>query len=170
MAPQPAFEFQWHSSLGIATGLFLSYGLFSLVVGGILIPFLAPRMQRRILLVGPQSDTILFGRTPAELLSASPEVGVVQHTLSMALAGVLMSFGILQLALTWYGLKNGEPWAFWALIIGDLSILPFWALYLWPFIQRGAPVFPRGLAAPPIFYFPVVIIPIAAVLWWLGLR
>lgn len=170
MAPQPAFEFQWHSSVGIATGLFLSYGVFSLVVSGILTPLLARRMQRRILLIGPRSDTILFGRTPAELLDACPEVGLVQHTLFMLPAGALMSFGILQLALTWYGLKNGEPWAFWALVIGDLSILPFLAFYLRPFLQRGAPVFPRGLAAPPIFYFPFVIIPIAAVLGWLGLR
>ena len=170
MVPQPAFEFQWHSSLGIATGLFLSYGLFSLVVSGILTPFLALRMQRRILLIGPQSDTILLGRTPAELLNACPEVGLVQHTLVMLMAGALMSFGILQLALTWYGLKNGEPWALWALVIGDLSIVPFLAVYLRPFIQRGAPVLPRGLAAPPIFYFPVVIIPIAAIFGWLGLR
>ncbi len=170
MALHSAFEFQWHSSLGIATGLFLSYGLFGLVVAAILTPFLARRMQRRILLIGPKSDTILFGRTPSELLNACPEVGLVQHTLVMLMAGALMSFSILQLALTWYGLKNGEAWAFWALVIGDLSILPFLAFYLRPFIQRGAPVLPRGLAAPPIFYFPVVIIPIAAVLGWLGLR
>ena len=170
MALQPAIEFQWHSSLGIATGCFLSYGLFSFVVSSILTPFLARRMQRRILLIGPKSDTILFGRTPAELLNACPEVGLVQHTLVMLAAGGLMSFAILQLALTWYSLRNGEPWAFWTLVIGDLSSLPFLAFYLRPFIQRGAPVFPRGLAAPPIFYFPFVIIPLAAVLGWLGLR
>jgi len=169
VALQSAFEFQWNSLLGIATGLFLFYGLFNVLLG-ILMPFVIHRAGRNILLVGPHSDTLLLGQTPAELLSASPALRAVRYALVMWLAGMGVSFGILQLALAWYGLRMGQPWAFWALVIGDLSILPFLALFLRPFIQRGAPVPPRGLAAPPIFYFPAVIIPIAAVLGWLGLR
>lgn len=170
MAPQPALQFHWWSALGVATGLFLSFGLFSLLVSGFLIPFVARRMERRILLIGPRSDTIFFGRTPAALLDACPDVAVVKHLLTLLSGAALMAFGVCQLALTWYGLKNGERWAFWALVIGDLSMVPFLAFYLRPFLQRGAPVFPFGIAAPPIFYFPFVIIPIAAVLGWLGLQ
>ena len=33
MALQSAFEFQWNSLLGIATGLFLFYGLFNVLLG-----------------------------------------------------------------------------------------------------------------------------------------
>jgi hypothetical protein len=76
-------------------------------------------------------------------------------------------FGIFQIVVAWVGLRHGQTWALWTLTATDLSILPYLWLFLAKYAGAGASL---GIGDMPPYFLVLVIIPIALVLGWFGLR
>ena len=127
----PAFDFRWLSPLGISVALFLGYGGLNVIVS-VVIPFLHRKLHN------PQ-----------------PAVYIVDLGCALWLA-----FGIFQLGVVWFGLRQGQTWAWWTVVAADLAQLIGWVLYAVQSGDRGAPLF---------LYALVFILP-ATVLGWLGLH
>ncbi len=168
MNAQSAIEFRWLSPLGVSVVLFLLFGLMNVVVG-ILAPFFVrpDRLTSSILFTATRPDTALFGATPEALIAQDRPLGMLRYLLLVWMGGLILGFGLLQLAIAWFGLRNGQTWALWSLTIADLSMVPFWWLILARYAQAGA--MPGIGDLPPIVTY-LLVIPIAALLGWIGLR
>lgn len=134
-----SFEFRWLSLLGIATILFLLFGLLNVLIG-VLTPFLI-RPDRlvtsNILFMSERTDTVLFGGSPSELVALNKPLGLLRQLLLFWLAGLFLGFGLVHLALTWFGLRQGQAWALWTLTVSDLAMLPYWFLILNTYARGG---------------------------------
>jgi hypothetical protein len=123
---QTSFNFQWFSPLGISVMLFLLYGGVYILIGG-LSPFvLNTAVDQEILVISGRTDTIVFGHTPAELRRDNPELVQLRTLLLTITGGLLLTTGCFHLALTWFGLRQGQLWALIALAIGGVTVLPYW--------------------------------------------
>ena len=132
MNPSSAFNFRWLSPLGMAVILFLGYGLLNTLVG-VVIPFLSRR-----------TGTAGFAPQP-----------------SLDLMTMLwLGFGLFQLGVVWFGLREGQAWALGIVVAADLAQLAGWSLYGVQTRDWGA----------PLFWYDVVLLVPAAVLGWIGLR
>ena len=161
-------EFRWVSPLGISVILFLLYGVMNVLIG-ILIPvFVRPdRLTSNDLLTSARTDTALFGTSPEVLIAQDRPLGMMRLLLTTWVAGLMLGFGVLQLVMAWVGLRAGQSWALWTLTAADLSMVPFWGLILSRYAQAGAMPGPGEL--PPMVTY-LVLIPIAALLGWIGLK
>lgn len=169
MNPQTNFDFQWLSALGVSVILFSLFGLLSLVVG-IVIPLLFRKINdlpAGILFFSQRTDTELFGRPTSDLIQADSPLAILRFLYTNWLAGLFLAFGIFQLALTWFGLRNAQVWALWTLTFADLALLPYYVRTIRMYTGRGIAL--RLSDLPPL-YSLLVLIPIAAVLGWFGLR
>jgi hypothetical protein len=81
---------------------------------------------------------------------------------------VLVSFGLLQVAVVVFGLLDRHPWALCVLTIADLAMLPYWVSVLGPYRRAGVRL--RLLEIPPILWIPWFVVPVGAVLGWVALR
>jgi hypothetical protein len=169
MNTQPNFDFQWLSSLGVSVILFSLFGLLSLVVG-LMIPFLFRKIDdlpAGILFFSQRTDSELLGRPTSDLIQEDSALAKLRFLYTYWLAGLCVAFGIFQLALTWFGLRNGQAWALWTLTLADLALLPYYVRTLRVYTGRGISL---RLGDLPPLYSLLVLIPIAAVLGWFGLR
>jgi hypothetical protein len=169
MFPQPAIEFQWISPLGVSVILFSLYGLLSLVVGMVL--FIVFRNQNAlpgsILFLSQQMDKQLFGRSTVDLHREDRSLATLYFLYINWLAGLFLSFGIFQLALAWFGLRSGQAWALWTITLADLVLVPYFMRIVRVYTSSGVNI---QIAQLPPLYTLQVLIPVAALLGWLGLR
>jgi hypothetical protein len=80
---------------------------------------------RSLVIVSPRTDTIGFGKNPPELLRDNPAVAQLRTILFTVMAGLFFLAGCFEIAITWFGLRQGQPWALAALTIGGVAVLPF---------------------------------------------
>ncbi len=170
MSMTSTFDFRWLSPLGISVALFLFYGVMNIVIG-ILIP-IANRLSDSelpggILFMSARSDEALFGRSASDLVKHDTALATLRQLNYAWMAGLFVSFGILQLGLTWFGLRSGNRWALWTLTVGDLAMLPYWALIFQPYLRAGTPLGLQDI--PPLFLYLAIIV-VAAIVGWFGLR
>jgi hypothetical protein len=169
MNSQIAAEFRWLSPLGISVILFSLYGLLSLVVG-VVIPLIlrkATDLPGNILFLSQRTDTTLFGRVPSELIAEDSVLATLRFLMINWLGGLWLCFGIFQLALTWFGLRAGQVWALVTLTLADLLLIPYFVRIIRVYTGRG--VHPNMVELPPLFSLQVIV-PIAAILGWIGLN
>lgn len=159
----------WLSLLGISVILFLLFGLLNVLIGALIPLFIRPDrlVTSNILFMSERTDTVLFGGSPSELVAQNKPLGQLRQLLLYWLAGLLLSFGLFQLGVTWFGLRQGQAWALWTLTVSDLAMLPYWFLILISYARGG--VTPGIGDVPPLLPY-LAVIPIAAVLGWLGMR
>jgi len=132
MNPETTFRFHWLSPLGISVVLFLGYGILNTLVG-VVIPFLSRR-----------TGTTGFTTQP------------ILDLMTMLWLG----FGLFQIGIVWFGLRERQIWALWLLIAADLAQLIGWIFY-------GVQTHDWG---PPLFWYDVIFLVPAAVLGWMGLH
>lgn len=165
----PVFQFRWLSPLGIAVILFLLYGVMNAVSGALTPFFVRPDrlVTANVLLMSERTDTTLFEGAPQDVMAQNKPLGLLRQLMSIWLGGLMLSFGLLQLAVAWFGLRQGQAWALWTLTVSDLAMAPFWFPILNAYARVGAM---PGIGEMPPFIPFLVAIPIAAVLGWIGLR
>jgi hypothetical protein len=163
-------DFRWISPLGISVVLFLLIGLFHVVIG-VLTPFFirADRLTTDTdsLLTSTRTDTALFGASPRDLVARDRPLGVLRLVALNWFAAYMLGLGILQVALAWFGLRAGQSWALWSLTLAGLLMVPAIGTSLGPFARAG--VMP-GIGEMPPFITALILVPVAAVLGWIGLR
>ena len=59
-----------------------------------------------------------LGLTPQQIWAFSPELYRYISHLQVALSGYMLGIGILSIALAWYGIRRGERWALWTILLG----------------------------------------------------
>ena len=168
MPTQPSFDFHWFSPLGISVVLFLLYGAIYILIGG-LAPFvLNTEIDQQILIISNRTDSIVFGRAPSELRRDDPALARLRTILFTIMGGLLFVAGFFLIALTWFGLRQGQTWALAALTIGGMVVFPYWFLALRPYFQPGVNLTLADM--PPFMWVPAVLLLPAVVLGWIGLR
>jgi len=170
MPTQTPLDFHWFSPLGISVVLFLLHGAIYILVGG-LAPFLLntyTKPDQQYLIISNRTDSIVFGRAPSELLSDDPALARLRTILLTIMSGLLFVAGFFLIAITWFGLRQGQTWALAALAIGGMVVLPYWFLALRPYFQPGVNLTLADM--PPFMWVPAIVLLPAVVLGWIGLR
>lgn len=172
MSGQSTFEFQWFSTLGICVVLFILNSLVLAAIG-ILTPialrrllFVEPAMRGHFLF-SPDADTAIFGQPPIELYKRFPYSKTLIEMWGLMLSAFMLAFAFLQLGVAWFGLRAGKVWAFWLLVVSNsIAIGFYWLLFVRPY---AAKVSLRFADLHPFATVPTIILPIAALLGWIGL-
>jgi len=165
-------DFGWVTPLGAAVALFAIVGAIHLLVGilsGLYFLFLpAGRgLGPSYVFVNVEPDRVLFGEPPAELLRRDAALALFRRIALLALAAVLTALGVVELAVTWFALREGEAWALGALAVSGLAMLPFYAGVFRPYVRAGAQI---GLGdLPPFIWVPSATLIPATILGWIGL-
>ena len=167
MSTQPAFDFHWLSPLGISVALFLFYGAFYIFIGALTPVMMNTEVGRQVTISSVENDNALLGGQTSDLLQASPPLAKMRTMLLNIVGGLLVAAGVLVIAVTWFGLRQGQMWALVTLALAGVVVLPFWWLVFRPFAEAGITV---GLALPPFILIPGLLLIPAAVLGWIGLR
>jgi hypothetical protein len=162
------FSFQWLSPLGISVALFLLYGAWHVLVGIFFPIYGRTGGSFKALITSERADMVVFGKPPAILLREDSALATVRQSMADWQSGLWFCFGIFQIALARFALRQGQRWAIWTLTLADLGMIPFVGLYLQPILRASAP---WGLFdPPPILMTAVLVMPIAVLLGWIGLR
>ncbi len=176
MNPQPAVEFQWLSALGASVALFLLLGALTVVAGVLaMVLYFPPGRTARFAAQGQTSlvllqrgDSDYFGAPLQEVYARNPDVAAVVDLQMLVKSGLWLAFGIFEIVVTWFGLRQGQRWALWTLAGANAAMIVGWGLVVVRYLQRGATV---DLDLPPVvFLWPSLVVPVATVLGWVGLR
>lgn len=154
--------------LQVSAALFAAYGFVSLGVGLMLLVVVnADQRPVGFGLFHPRPDAGVFGEptVPDEL---QRPLAIMRAMHWHWLGGVMLSFGVLQLGVIWFGLLSRQPWTLAVLTLADLAMLPHWALILRPYRRAGVRL--RWLEIPPVLWVAWLVVPPAALLGWLALR
>lgn len=150
----------------VRVGLGLAVVLF---VGGIAIPIgfrVVGRVFGEVLLFTPWVDEAIFGRPPADIIAGEPAVKTVQLFYVDLGATMLLAMGVMVGFVTWFGLRAGHRWAWWAMFLSLVVATASVARIVLPYVLES----PFGFAdVPPIFWLPVLA-PIPLILGWRGTK
>lgn len=145
------------SLMRIAAWSFLAQGAFYLFIGA-LTPFFVGNIGPTLFFT-PRSDSGYFGRDTSEMLSRDPDLGKLRDLLLLALAGLLAALGLAVMALAWFGVRAGEPWAYWSVVAVGAAAVPYWGMVVSRYVASGAPI---TLADVPPFMW------VTSALWIVG--
>lgn len=81
----------------------------------------------------------------------------------------MAGLGILGIGVSWFGLRQRQPWALFALVGSELAMWPYWAMMVLQYLSAGVPVAFVG-DVQPFVVVPMVLLVPAGVFSWLGLR
>src|SRR5262245_16681519 len=114
MHAQSAFEFQWLSPLGISVSLFLVQGVLTAFVA-----LLVLVINRRVsgvaradwgdggLVLSGRMDSSFFGRDMRAVIRNDPVMAQADLYTMYVRAGLWLAFGIFQISLVWFGMRDG---------------------------------------------------------------
>jgi hypothetical protein len=162
------FEFNWLSLLGVSVVLFLLNGILYILIG-VSEPFVRKysKAGQGALIRSDESDTALFGHQPTQLLKNDPQYALPGKILIHWIAALLVMVGIFLLSIVWFGLRQGQIWAFWAIVLSNIAALAGWLAVLLPVVRKRIPL---GFDLPPVvLILAAFVLPIAGVLGWVGL-
>ena len=121
------------------------------------------------MLLNPGADRALFGDSPQTLLAHDASLALLYRLTFDLIGGLLFAFGIMQVAIAWFALREGQAWALGALVIADLVFVGGWALVISRYAGAGAPII-GGTILPPNLLVPLVLLLPAAILAYVGLQ
>jgi hypothetical protein len=168
MTVQRTVALRWLSPLGVSVALFLLYGAALSLALGIQWTIIQHTSTPPAVLTSPRTDTMVFGQPPAVVYQNNPALYTAETSDTDWRDGMALCLGIGVMALAWFGLRRGERWALWTLTLIGLGMLPYAILYMQPVLRVGAP---WGLLdPPPLLTFQALVVPVAVLLAWIGLR
>lgn len=157
----------WTSALGIAVILFTIAGAFHVLIGALTPVSIRQSWAPGILIYTSEADQAIFGKPTSELRQDPDVMKLREITLGM-ISGLLVGLGLLEIAITWFALRQGQAWALGVLVVAQLFMATFWFIGHRLWLQAGAP---GGLGAlQPFQYVPFFLTIPAAVLAWWGIR
>ncbi len=71
--------------------------------------------------VGLSSEHV--GGTPKQIRAFSPDLYEYISHLLVAISGLLIAFGVAVSALAWYGIRRGQRWALWTVLLSAVVAL-----------------------------------------------
>src|SRR6266508_1042464 len=117
-------SFRWRSRLGLAVVLFLLYWIINVLAA--VFVHLSLHINGAggaggALVIDPEADAMLVGRTLADLDRADLRLGAFLVSFMDTRCAYMMAFAIVHLGVTWFALRQGRAWALWVLLVGDLA-------------------------------------------------
>jgi hypothetical protein len=131
MSAQPGFELHWFSLLGISVCLFILQAALTIVACAIVFA-LNPRITAAAyresggFLLSGRMDSLFFGKSMAELIQDNPQMLEVDRYSLYVRAGIWIALGIFQIALAWFGMRQGQTWALWTIVLANIAALAGW--------------------------------------------
>jgi hypothetical protein len=172
MSANPQLEFHWLSPLGVSVFLFLLQAVLTMVACLIVfalnsrITSTANRVKGGFLLSG-RIDSLFFGKSIEQIIQDNPQLMEIDRYSLYVRAGIWLAFGIFQIALAWFGMRQGQTWAFWAIVLANIAALAGWLMVILPVIRKRIPL---GFDLPPVVLIMAgFILPLAGILGWIGL-
>ena len=160
-------QFHWLSPLGVSVMLFIFYGAFYMLIGGLTPFFIEKNLEKQGVIMSYRPDKLLFGEEPGKMLDVDKPIRKLRNIILAMLAAMLVVSGFMIVSTAWFGLRAGQTWALIALSIVGLIVLPFWWLVFKPYLNAGIKI---TLAdAPPFIWVPAVLYLPAVILGWIGL-
>jgi hypothetical protein len=158
--------FIWWSARGGSVALFLLSGAVYILIGAG-----APIDGRSATphgFITASLDAVArrIGKSPDEL-QRERAVTTLRILLLDWTGGLMVMAGLFQLSLAWYGVRNGEGWAYGTLVAGHLAMSAFWVMITQPYRGSKAPFRLRQL--PLVLWIPTCAVIPAAILGWMGL-
>ena len=170
------FYFRWLSPLGAGVAPFLVLGALT-VIAGLLALFLYFPLDRTArfaaqghpdLVLLERGDSDYSGAALARVYARNSDVAVIIDLQMLIKSGRWLAFGIVEVVLAWFGLRQGQRWALWTLAGAKAAQLLGWGAVTLCYLQRGARV---DLNLPPVVcLWPLVIAPLATSLGCVALR
>ena len=165
-------SFSWNSLLGYSVILFLLIN-FCYLTMGLLAPIAFRLYGTRLtekfgLIYSPRSDKKAFGEADVNRIRSSPVVKATKISVYDVIAGLYLAVAILHFCIVWYGLRLGFSWSLWALAMADLAIPVYQYLAARNFSVNITPLNLSDFF--PYVLVPALILPVALILGWLGLR
>ena len=160
--------FNWASPLGAGVALFLGWGLINVVIGIVALIIGRGPLVADFLVLSPRTDAAMFGADPSALVREFPPLLALQRVLLIWLCATLAAFGLLVIAVSWFGLRRGEPWALPVLAACWVLVLAGFALLFKRYTDADVTLSLGDL--PPLFHYPAFLVTPAIVLSWIGLR
>lgn len=161
-------EFRWRSLLGVATALFLLYGAMN-ALAAVFVPLSLHRSGPWAvggLVFTEQVDTAVLGQRLTTLTKTDPALGAFLVAFMDTMCAYMMAFAILELGVVWFALRRAQMWALGAATLSNLVVLPYYVAIALTYVQFGVPL----KATLPLLLYVGVLIPVAAILGWMGLR
>jgi hypothetical protein len=150
--------FRWRSWLGAAVIFFLIVGL--IYFGSAIFVPLSLHLKGSDALSGPgvvfsgTGDAQLLGRTSlVGLHQDSPKLDTLLVDSMTSMCAMMMGWAIMMLGVTWFGLRRGQAWAYWTLLLSVLVSLVYYVVISNDYASQGAP-WSDGLAAILLFSIP----------------
>lgn len=167
------FEFRWLSPLGASILLFLLQGILTGIACLIVFAF-SPKITAASyresggFLLSGRMDSLFYGKSIKDLIQDNPQLLEIDRYSLYVRAGIWLGFAIFQIALAWFGMRQGQAWALWTIVLANIAALAGWLAVILPFVQKRIPL---GLDLPPVvLVMAAAILPVATVLGWIGLR
>lgn len=164
--------FRWRSRLGVATVVFLLYGLFN-VFAAIQVPITLHAKGAGglgALIVSASADSKVLGLPLDKLATANPALSDYLVAFMDTMCMMMMAFGILQVAVAWFALRRGQRWALWALALADISFIPYLIGWTTIFSRYGVSAGESVTSLGGFWILLVVGLIITTALGWSGLR
>jgi len=165
-------EFRWLSPLGISVFLFLLQAVLTIIACLIVFAFnsqitaTANRVKGGFMLSG-RIDALFFGKTIEQIVQDNPQLLEIDRYSLYVRAGIWLALSIFQIALAWFGMRLGQTWAFWAIILANIAALAGWLMVILPVVQKRIPL---GFDLPPVVLILAAgVLPVAGILGWIGL-
>jgi hypothetical protein len=166
-------ELSWASALG---GAIIAFLASSVVYGAIAVGGLVMTHRYGVGRV-PGSPSIflsadveqpMLGRPTADLMADSPGLARILGLVMDAFLGMMLGFAILLAAIAWFGLRDGQVWALWTAVLGNVAMLGiYWGVAIGPFLRESGVGYFR--IWHPYALVPTILVPIGAILGWIGL-
>jgi hypothetical protein len=169
MNTSSTFNFRWRSWLGMSVALLLFYGAAN-VLAAIIVPVSLHRNGPWAvggLVLTEATDTAVLGPSLTTLSNTDPALRAFLVSFMDTMCAFMMAFAILHLAVVWFGLRRAQLWALWAVAMGDLAIVPYYAAISITYDRVGVPL---GSTVIDFVLAPAAIILVATALGWFGLR
>lgn len=118
------------------------------------------------LMFSARVDEVLLGKAPSDIVAAEPGVVEVQLIHIDLAAMLLLALGVTVGFVTWFGLRAGNRWAWWAMFVSFFVVVASITRTMIPYLLRAS----FGLADVPPIFCVLVVVPIALVLGWRGTK
>ncbi len=155
----------WGSWLGLGVAFFLIAALLN-VLAAVFVP-LTLHLQGVAAAVGSllvwssDGDAALLGRSLKDVAAADPKLGTYLVSFMDTMCSMMMGWGLVALAVTWFALRRAHLWSYWALVIANLATLVYYVVIIpATYAGAGAPIAAGFVVL--LFYIPFALGTIAA--------
>ena len=117
-----------------------------------------------------QADSRVLGKDIATLSKTDRPLNDYMVAFMDTMCLMMMAFGLLQIAIVWFALRRRQAWALWAIVLADLSFIPYLMAWTSTFSKYGA-TWGESLASFGWYWVLVTVgVAASAVLGWSELR